>query len=297
MYSSPLQDPARISNSELREYVREILKYPRSTREEEIELGRGRRDGDAEARDALVMSNLWFPVYHAWPYAYSWGRDQESREESCFRLSEEGNLGLVIAANKFDERHGVRFTSFAKWEIDKAIFDFFKQCGQRVINVSHYRANLVKKVKGTIEYLLTKEGRIPSAEEISNMLGDISVNVVKSTLKVYNSVELSFDREDSEEETLHDEFYFHDGRDIWTRLTRESLGEALDHAMGGLNPQERSFLTLRYLEGKDNKEIAKLWNVTPSRVREVKPLAKEKFRKRLAYDPLFRELGMDYLID
>jgi len=279
----------------LRQYFNEISQYPLLTREQEASLGRRNRQGDLEARNILINSNLRFSAFKAKPFAQGGG---DERDLDWLTLSLEGNMGLINATKRFDERI-TGFATYSSHWIKKAIFDYFSQ-EKRVIAIPRTKLNIAKRVEEAILYMLTLTGRIPTSEEISELLADeISVYQREQAIKAASIEEVSLDAPISEDDkrTLMDKVYLQDGREIWRKLTNESIAIALEHAMRRLKPQERAYLTMRYLQFKQAGEIAEAEGLTPTRVRQVILPARESLKKLLRVDPIFQELDLDYLFE
>jgi RNA polymerase sigma factor (sigma-70 family) len=146
-------------------YLKEISRYPLITRDEEARLARGLRNGDREALDKLCRSNLRFVVSVAKKY--------QNQGVALSDLINEGNLGLIRAAHKFDETKGIKFISYAVWWIRQAILQALAE-QSRIVRVPLNRAGTLHRIGRRSNALLQELGREPSAEEIAKGM-DISI--------------------------------------------------------------------------------------------------------------------------
>jgi len=138
----------------LDQYLREISKYPLIPQEEEVSLAQRIRTGDGEALDKLVRSNLRFVVSVAKKY--------QNQGVSLADLINEGNLGLIRAAHKFDETKGIKFISYAVWWIRQAILQALAE-QSRIVRVPLNRAGTLHRIGKRSSALLQELGREPSA--------------------------------------------------------------------------------------------------------------------------------------
>ena len=154
----------------LDQYLRDISIYPLISREQEVELARRIRDGDQEALDTLVRSNLRFVVSVAKKY--------QNQGVSLSDLINEGNLGLIRAAHKFDETKGIKFISYAVWWIRQAILQALAE-QSRIVRVPLNRTADLSRIIKASEILRQKLRREPTPEELAQLTG-LSVDVVQS---------------------------------------------------------------------------------------------------------------------
>ena len=158
----------------LDQYLREISKYPLIPQEEEVRLAQRIRIGDAEALDKLVRSNLRFVVSVAKKY--------QNQGVSLADLINEGNLGLIRAAHKFDETKGIKFISYAVWWIRQAILQALAE-QSRIVRVPLNRAGTLHRIGKRSSALLQELGREPTPAEIAEGM-DISMEEVQKTLSI-----------------------------------------------------------------------------------------------------------------
>ena len=153
---------ASFDEGSLDQYLREISQYPLITREEEVTLAQRIKQGEEEALDKLVRSNLRFVVSVAKKY--------QNQGVSLSDLINEGNLGLIRAAHKFDETKGIKFISYAVWWIRQAILQALAE-QSRIVRVPLNRAGTLHRIGKRSASLLQELGREPTVEEIGSLLG------------------------------------------------------------------------------------------------------------------------------
>ena len=166
----------------LDQYLREISKYPLIPQTEEVTLAQGIRRGDAESLDKLVRSNLRFVVSVAKKY--------QNQGVSLADLINEGNLGLIRAAHKFDETKGIKFISYAVWWIRQAILQALAE-QSRIVRVPLNRAGTLHRIGKKSSMLLQELGREPTPAEIAEGM-DITMEEVQKTLSI-SQAHLSLD--------------------------------------------------------------------------------------------------------
>ncbi len=265
----------RISSDDgsLDQYLREISQYPLITREDEVELARRIRQGCELSLDKLVRSNLRFVVSVAKKY--------QNQGVSLSDLINEGNLGLIRAAHKFDETKGIKFISYAVWWIRQAILQALAE-QSRIVRVPLNRAGTLHRIGKRSSTLLQELGREPTVEEIAEGM-DISQEEVAKTLSISQS-HLSLDAPltPGEDNKLLD--YIPDtqnpGPDDET--FERALSESIDEVLETLKEREAKILRLYFgLEGKEPmtlEEIGGMMGITRERVRQIKEKALARLR-------------------
>src|SRR6266568_1928392 len=151
-----------VDEGSLDQYLRDISVFPLISREKEVELAKLIRQNDQEALDTLVRSNLRFVVSVAKKY--------QNQGVSLSDLINEGNLGLIRAAHKFDETKGIKFISYAVWWIRQAILQALAE-QSRIVRVPLNRAGTLHRIGKRSASLLQELGREPTVEEIGSLLG------------------------------------------------------------------------------------------------------------------------------
>ena len=254
-------------------YLREISASPLISREEEAELARRIRQGDEEALDKLVRSNLRFVVSVAKKY--------QNQGVSLADLINEGNLGLIRAAHKFDETKGIKFISYAVWWIRQAILQGLAE-QSRLVRVPLNRAGTLHRIGKRASLLLQELGREATHAEIAEGM-DITEEEVAKTMAI-SQVHLSLDApivpgEDNRlldylPDTVHptpDEQAF-----------EKALVEAVAASLDGLKEREARILRLYFgIDGREPmtlEEIGALLGITRERVRQIKEKALSRLR-------------------
>jgi RNA polymerase primary sigma factor len=263
----------RYSESSLDQYLKEISAYPLLTREEEVTLAQGIRKGDEECLDKLVRSNLRFVVSVAKKY--------QNQGVALADLINEGNLGLIRAAHKFDETKGIKFISYAVWWIRQAILQALAE-QSRIVRVPLNRAGALHRIGKRSAALLQELGREPTVEELADEL-DISEDEVRRTLSL-SQTHLSLDApltpgEDNRLlDYLPDQFAPGPDDETYDRALMDTVEEAL----GTLKEREAKILRLYF--GLDSQEpmtleeIGSILGITRERVRQIKEKALLRLR-------------------
>lgn len=255
-------------------YLHEINKTPLLTREEERDLARRIRAGDKKALDALVKANLRFVVSIAKQYA--------NQGLSLEDLINEGNLGLIKAAHRFDEERGFKFISYAVWWIRQAMLQSLAE-HSRIVRLPLNRAGTLYRIGKVSRQLDQELGRAPSAEEIAARL-NISTEEVEDTMVIANThVSLddpySADKDDTAlVDYLTDERQAAPDEDTYT----SALSDDLERALGTLTDRERMILSLYFGLGGDEpmtlEDIGKRLKLTRERIRQIKEKAIQRLR-------------------
>jgi len=259
--------------SSLDKYIRDISIYPLISRDEEAALARRIRVHDQEALDKLVRSNLRFVVSVAKKY--------QNQGVSLSDLINEGNLGLIRAAHKFDETKGIKFISYAVWWIRQAILQALAE-QSRIVRVPLNRAGTLHRIGKRAATLLQELGREATHAEIAHGM-DITEEEVAKTMSISQAT-LSLDAPmaPGEDNKLLD--YLPDtisptpDEQIFVKALTESIEEALSH----LKERESKILRLYFgLDGNEPmtlEEIGALLGITRERVRQIKEKALSRLR-------------------
>src|SRR3982750_4022587 len=262
-----------VDEGSLDQYLRDISAFALLTREQEAELARRIRASDLEALDTLVRSNLRFAVSVAKKYQGPGGGLED--------LVNEGNLGLIRAAHKFDETKGIKFISYAVWWIRQAILQALAE-QSRIVRVPLNRAGTLHRIGKRASFLLQELGREATHAEIAEGM-DITEEEVAKTMSI-SQTHLSLDAPltPGEDNKLLD--YLPDtinptpDEQIFVKALTESIEEALSH----LKERESKILRLYFgLDGNEPmtlEEIGALLGITRERVRQIKEKALSRLR-------------------
>jgi RNA polymerase primary sigma factor len=263
----------RYEEGSLDQYLKDISAYPLISRDEEAALARRIRVDDQEALDKLVRSNLRFVVSVAKKY--------QNQGVSLSDLINEGNLGLIRAAHKFDETKGIKFISYAVWWIRQAILQALAE-QSRIVRVPLNRAGTLHRIGKRAAALLQELGREATHAEIAHGM-DITEEEVAKTMSISQAT-LSLDAPmaPGEDNKLLD--YLPDtinptpDEQIFVKALTESIEEALSH----LKERESKILRLYFgLDGNEPmtlEEIGALLGITRERVRQIKEKALSRLR-------------------
>ncbi len=258
----------------LDKYLHEIGKMKLITTEEEVQLARLIRQGDQRALEQMVNANLRFVV--------SVSKQYQNQGLTLPDLINEGNLGLIKAAQRFDETRGFKFISYAVWWIRQSILQALAEQA-RIVRLPLNKIGSINKVNTTFARLEQEFQREPTPEEIADIL-QVAPREVKDALKVSGRhISMDAPLKKDEENTLYDVLLEKDTESPDTHLLDESLKKEIDRSLGTLSEREADIIRLYYgLSGEPPyslEEIGKLFNLTRERVRQIK----EKAIKRLKH--------------
>jgi len=259
----------------LDKYLADIAKEEMITPDEEVELAQKIRLGDKAALDRLVKANLRFVVSVAKQY--------QNQGLSLADLINEGNVGLIKAAQRFDETKGFKFISYAVWWIRQAILQAVAE-QSRAVRLPLNQVGLLSRVKKTASYLEQLYQRKPTIKEIADEL-DMPEDKIETVLKV-NTREVSMDEPvtDDDDLSLIDTLIPEGAEDTDENLSRETERAAIQKSLKVLNEKEREILNLYFgLESNNSctlEEIGYMLDMTRERVRQVKDKALKKLRVR-----------------
>jgi RNA polymerase primary sigma factor len=262
-----------LDDGSLDQYLRDISKYPLISREDEADLARRIRIGDADALDKLVRSNLRFVVSVAKKY--------QNQGVSLSDLINEGNLGLIRAGHKFDETKGIKFISYAVWWIRQAILQALAE-QSRIVRVPLNRAGTLHRIGKRASALLQELGREATHAEIAEGM-DISEEEVAKTMSI-SQVHLSLDAPltPGEDNRLLDYLADTVSPTPDEQTIEKALTQAIEDSLGSLKEREAKILRLYF--GLDEhepmtlEEIGSLLGITRERVRQIKEKALSRLR-------------------
>ncbi len=258
----------------LEKYFQEISKIDLITAEEEVELARKIRKGDQKALDKLVSANLRFVVSAAKQY--------QNKGLRLTDLINEGNLGLVKAAKRFDETRGFKFISYAVWWIRQSILQALSNTS-RMIRIPQNKIAVNSKIYQVYSSLEQANERPPSADEIASDL-DISVLKVKSSMKNSGkSISLDAPFKEGESSSLYNVLESTKLNSPDNDLMAESLETDINQVLRKI--PERQGDVLRLFFGLGNQpamsliEIGEVFDVTRERVRQIKDKGIKSLRR------------------
>ena len=260
----------------LDKYLADIAKEPMITPDEEVELAQRIKLGDQIALDRLVRANLRFVVSVAKQY--------QNQGLSLADLINEGNVGLIKAAQRFDETKGFKFISYAVWWIRQAILQAVAE-QSRMVRLPLNQVGMLSRVKKTASYLEQLYQRKPTIKEIADEL-DMPEDKVETILKI-NAKEVSMDAPVNDDDDLLfiDTVVPDDNNDADKAIVSETESAAIKRSLSVLNARERNVITNYYGLNDDRhaytlEEIGYMMDMTRERVRQVKDKALKKLRLR-----------------
>jgi RNA polymerase primary sigma factor len=264
-----------LSTTSLGTYLKEISRIPLLTREEEIALARRIRTGDQAALEKMIESNLRFVVSIA------------NRYRACgialLDLINEGNIGLIEAAKRFDPDRGVKFISYAVWWIRQGIMQALaEQCGS--VRLPLKQAGLLYKIREKYEYMSKTNGKEPTQYELAEALG-LKASEVEEIMRVSRKA-LSLESpvgEDSDTQYL----------DLMTAdnipavdhdLIRDSLDSEVEKLLTDLSEREENVIRMRFGIGTDGpltlEKVGEKLGLSRERIRQIEKKAKKKLLKK-----------------
>lgn len=257
------------------DYLKEISFYPLLTKEEEIEVAIKAQDGDEEAKDRLVISNLRLVVSIAKKYI--------NVGIPVLDLIQEGNIGLIKAVAKFDPTMGRRFSTYATFWIKQSILRYISS-NRSVIRYPTYVYDNISKINKFVQSYKTIHNTLPTLEIIAASL-EFKVKDVEKYLNIFeqnlNSLEESYGENSDLHSIIPSEEVFED------TIIKNSVNENLINSLKSLNSNERDVIIHRF--GLFNKNVLTLeeighnLNLTRERIRQIQIKAIDKLRDEIEY--------------
>ena len=258
----------------LDKYLQEIGKVDLITAEEEVDLAQRIKAGDQDALEKLTKANLRFVVSVAKQY--------QNQGLTLPDLINEGNLGLIKAAKRFDETRGFKFISYAVWWIRQSILQALAE-QSRIVRLPLNKIGSINKINKMYAFLEQANERVPSAEEIAKEL-DMTISDVKESMK--NSgrhVSMDAPLVEGEDSNLYDVLRSGESPNPDRNLLHESLRTEIERALETLTPREADVVRLYFGLGEKHamtlEEIGETFDLTRERVRQIK----EKAIRRLKH--------------
>ena len=269
----------------LDKYLQEIGREELVTPEEEVELAQRIRNGDQKALEKLTRANLRFVVSVAKQY--------QNQGLSLPDLINEGNLGLIKAAEKFDETRGFKFISYSVWWIRQSILQALAE-QSRIVRLPLNQVGSLNKINKALSKFEQENERLPSNDELSEMI-EVPKDKIADTLRVsgrHVSVDAPF--VEGEDNSLLDILPNDDSPSADKGLVNESLSTEIDRALQILTPREREIIKSFFGIGCQEmtlEEIGERLDLTRERVRQIKEKAIRKLKKPNASKLLKTYLG------
>jgi RNA polymerase primary sigma factor len=260
-------------SASLDKYLQEIGKEDLITAEEEVELAQKIKTGDQRALEKLVKANLRFVV--------SVSKQYQNQGLTLPDLINEGNLGLIKAAQRFDETRGFKFISYAVWWIRQSILQALAE-QSRIVRLPLNQVGSLNKINKAFSKLEQTYEREPSAEELAEAL-DLPENKVADTIKVsgrHVSMDAPFVQ--GEDNSLLDVLVNGDSPGADSLLLSESLQKEIERSLSTLTERERDVVRLFFGIGMNHgltlEEIGDKFDLTRERVRQIKEKAIRRLR-------------------
>lgn len=282
MKSQQIKEPAVDKDSALKRYLDEIKDTKTLSKEKEAELAQRIQNGDKKAKEELITANLKFVVYVAKNYQHR-GLDLED-------LINEGNLGLVKAAERFDGTKGYKFISYAVWWIREYILRAL--ANSRTIRLPRNQIELIGKINTTIKEFELEHGRIPTAEEISKIL-EVVDKKVQLALESSRRVE-SIDSAQTEDDdrTILDKYDAPDSVAADKELIDEETSAEFKRILSVISPQGQYVIghffgigyekmTLEKIADRLDMPKEKIQQIKEKGIRQLRTRTKNKHLKKL----------------
>ena len=269
----------------LERYLQEIGKEEMVTAEEEVELAQRIKKGDQKALERLTKANLRFVVSVAKQY--------QNQGLGLADLINEGNMGLIKAAERFDETRGFKFISYAVWWIRQSILQAIAE-QSRIVRLPLNQVGSVAKVNRVLSKFEQENERRPSVDEISERI-DLPEDKIDDALRAQNK-HISMDAPiyEGEDGNMLDTMVNDDSPMADYQLLKESLKEEIHSALNGLSDREKSVIEAFYGIGMPEitlDEIGSKYGLTRERVRQIKEKAIRRLRNNTYNEVLKTYLG------
>lgn len=263
-------------------YFKDVSKQPMIDINEEIALTRRIKEGDRKAVDKLVSANLRFVISVAKQY--------QNKGLSLVDLIQEGNIGLIEAAKRYDETRGFRFISYAVWWIRQSIMHAISdQC--RTVRIPMSQVVYMNRINKATEKFEQEHGRKPSPEEIEEETNLSSDKISFTLSSTSRSVSLETPFNDEEAGCLLDVIPDSNSDDTDKTLIQDSISQELEDVLNNLSFRERDVLRMSFglgMTSMQSEEIASRFGVGCERVRQIQYEAIDKIRTN--YSHLLKEL-------
>ena len=260
-------------DTSLDKYLNEIGKVELISTEEEVDLAQRIHNGDLKARDSLINANLRFVVSVAKQY--------QNKGMSLPDMINEGNLGLIKAAERFDETRGFKFISYAVWWIRQSILQALAEKA-RIVRLPLNRFSDINKIKRTIAVLEQKYEREPTFVEITQALELTPTDVTEAIKNAGQHISFDAPLTQDEEGNLYDVLLIEDTSSPDKELLTDSLREEIERVVNTLNQREANIIRLTFgLSGNHMhtlEEIGEEYNLTRERVRQIKERAIKRLK-------------------
>ncbi len=259
-----------LESKNLKHYLEQIAKFPPTNEQEEKELGERARKGDKDALRQLIEANLKFVVSYVKKY--------RGMGLSILDLINEGNVGLIEAAKRFDPDRGVRFISYAVWWIRQSIIHALSQYS-RIYNIPQKLSDQISSMKKKTAQLTADLGRQPSRAEVAKAMGLTVEDIEDLELLEERNISLS-DRYHDEDLEVEDRLSDEGAQSVEAQVVQSSVQQQIREMLDGLDEKEALVLKLRFGLDDDRprtlQEIGDMLHLTRERIRQIEQKAMRK---------------------
>jgi RNA polymerase primary sigma factor len=268
----------------LEKYLQEISKIKLLDVENEVLLFRRIRQGDREALNTLIKANLRFVI--------SVSKQYQNRGLSLPDLINEGNVGLIKAAHRFDETRGFKFISYAVWWIRQSILQALAE-NSRIVRIPVNKVGSIEKITDAFNKLEQEYQREPTVEEVADLIG-ITPDLIENSVN-YSNVEVSFDAPIKDEEAInmYDMFENEDSPSPDEELISNSLSAEIERMFSTLSKRDADIMRHYYgLNGflpQSMEVIADEFGLSCERVRQIIKNSKRKLKKQRYSEKVYYE--------
>ena len=261
-------------DTSLDKYLQEIGKVELISAEEEVDLAQRIHKGDLNARDRLVNANLRFVV--------SVSKQYQNKGMNLTDMINEGNLGLIKAAERFDETRGFKFISYAVWWIRQSILQALSEQA-RIVRLPLNRTSHVNKIQRAINVLEQQYEREPTIFEITEALNLAPSDVIEAIKNAWRYISFDAPLVQDEEVTMYDVLVGENSTGPDEEMLTDSLRREIDRVLNTLTQREANILRLYFgLNGNQFhslEEIGEKYNLTRERVRQIKEKAIRRLKQ------------------
>lgn len=266
-------------------YLNQIGHESLITPEEEVELAQRIKNGDKEARDKLTCANLRFVVSVAKQY--------QNQGISLTDLIDEGNLGLIKAAERFDETKGFKFISYAVWWIRQSIHQALAE-QSKLVRLPLNKVNEISKINKALAQFEQDHNRKASAQEVADILDLPEEKIEEAMRNSSHTISIDAPLSDEQDDTLENKLSNADAPSTDNWLIRESLSQEINRVLSTLPERDRDIIKMCF--GIDSQEmtleeIGDHFGLTRERVRQIKEKAIRKLKHSAGSESLRVFLG------
>lgn len=274
-FTNPAKNEVVLSDENLSDYIKEISQYPALSAKEEKELAKRAKSGDLEAKQKLIQSNLKLVITIAKKAIHASNLPMTD-------LIQEGNLGLMVAADKFNYKLGYKFATYASWWIKQSMFKAISEQSHCMKIPVYIQETLSKfsKIKSEMERLENKTVR---TEDVAKKM-NISPNKIDTFLSAYTktiSIESGLEREDGKDMNVAD-IIADDKKSVYETIEFENLKKDIESVISTLKLREQDVVKMRYGLGNSTRytleEIGNIYGVTKECIRQTELRALKKMK-------------------